>query len=289
MFSAAAATRRVRPPPPEGEMFIFTIDLPEAEGFSLKMPVGLTGNFAVDWGDGTLDPTNTTSGWHFYSAGVYTVKVWGDFPGVKFNEDPIAPTRVTSVVNLGHTGFRKLSWAMNDCYNLASFTVGDADTSSLSEVVSMLSSVGGAVPGGCVVDLTGFILPAGITTVQSFCAGSEIASINLHAMPTGSVSIFTDMFATMQGDATHIDISSLGVGWAEEAGGIGGVFENTTWSTEMYSKALISFAGKTPNAMSPNQVFPGIGQTVQYDGTAAAARAELIGAGWVIEDGGQVP
>ena len=108
---------------------------------SIKIPVypNITGyNFTIDWGDGT---TGAYSGanpvvTHDYGiAGTYTVKIYGDFPRIYFNNSAARDfLKILSVDQWGDVQWTSMERAFWGCENLAILA---NDTPKMSNVTSM--------------------------------------------------------------------------------------------------------------------------------------------------------
>ena len=101
----------------------------EVEGdFTLPIPVG---TYEVDWGDGTRDSESS----HAYSsAGEYTVRVWGSFPSISFNNLGDIDS-VKGILNLGLTGYGTFEGAFEGGNNIESFVFQEegSDTSQVTD------------------------------------------------------------------------------------------------------------------------------------------------------------
>ena len=110
---------------------------------TIKIPVGgQTGNYTVDWGDGTDSTTHVSDATHTYStAGDYTVSISGDFKRIFLNG--VQSSSVSEVKNAKQLRsieqWGDMEWSsMTSAFRGASKMVYNAvDTPDLSNVKSM--------------------------------------------------------------------------------------------------------------------------------------------------------
>jgi len=122
----------------ESEYFITTWET-TIDGESITIPTTGTGyNYLVDWGDGTTtthsDADATTDATHSYTtAGLYTVKIAGDFPRIYFNNNAESD-KVLQINQWGTIQWTNMANAFNDCQSL---TILALDAPDLSNVTSL--------------------------------------------------------------------------------------------------------------------------------------------------------
>ncbi len=103
---------------------------------SITIPT--TGNgydYSVDWGDGIIETGITGNASHMYSsAGVYKVKITGDFPRIYINGNSAARDKIISVDQWGTQQWTSMESAFRRCSLLV---INATDTPDLSLVKSM--------------------------------------------------------------------------------------------------------------------------------------------------------
>lgn len=95
-----------------------------------------TYDFAINWGDGTLENLTTDKPSHVYEvAGTYTVAIQGDFPALQMeNSDVSSKAALVSIDNWGAIHWQSMHHAFYECGNM---TYNATDIPNLSEVESM--------------------------------------------------------------------------------------------------------------------------------------------------------
>lgn len=93
-------------------------------------------DFAINWGDGTLENLTTDKPSHVYEvAGTYTVAIQGDFPAIQMeNTDDLSKQALLSIDNWGAIHWQSMHHAFYECGNM---TYNATDIPNLSEVESM--------------------------------------------------------------------------------------------------------------------------------------------------------
>lgn len=98
-------------------------------------------NYEIDWGDGSININVLGDITHTYpSAGMYTVKIRGSFPGIYFN-DGGDKEKILSVENWGANSWTSMEAAFFGCINLA---VNATDAPDLSGATSLAQTFKGA-------------------------------------------------------------------------------------------------------------------------------------------------
>jgi surface protein len=110
----------------------------DADGQSITIGTNLdyTYDFAINWGDGTLENLTTDKPSHVYEvAGTYTVAIQGDFPALQMeNSDVSSKAALVSIDNWGAIHWQSMHHAFYECGNM---TYNATDIPNLSEVESM--------------------------------------------------------------------------------------------------------------------------------------------------------
>jgi gliding motility-associated-like protein len=89
-----------------------------------------TFNYAVDWGDGTVDTNLAGDAEHSYAAqGNYIIKITGDFPKLEFGQSSVA-----SIDQWGDIEWESMENALTGA---SAFTINASDAPDLSKVTSM--------------------------------------------------------------------------------------------------------------------------------------------------------
>ncbi|MGY3793473.1 BspA family leucine-rich repeat surface protein [Aquimarina sp. 433] len=101
---------------------------------SITIPTTGAGyNYAVDWGDGTIETGFTGNATHEYStSGNYTVKIIGDFPRIFFNNQGDRK-KIMSIEQWGDQEWQNMAQAFNGCENLK---LEATDLPNLSQVIN---------------------------------------------------------------------------------------------------------------------------------------------------------
>ena len=95
-------------------------------------------NYVVDWGDGVTQSNNTGDATHSYaSAGIYEVRISGDFPRIYFNNDASNRTKIKELVQWGDIEWSSMENAFYGCYDMAITAVDMPDLSGVTTTSSM--------------------------------------------------------------------------------------------------------------------------------------------------------
>ncbi len=98
-------------------------------------------NYNIEWGDGTVDINVSGEKEHTYSsAGTYTVKITGEFPGITFAYS-MDQKKILSLEQWGDISWKSMEESFYRCSNLV---VNATDAPNLSAVISMRSMYKGA-------------------------------------------------------------------------------------------------------------------------------------------------
>jgi surface protein len=110
----------------------------DADGQSITIGTNLdyTYDFAINWGDGTLENLTSDKPSHVYDvAGTYTVAIQGNFPAIQMeNTDGLSKQALVSIDQWGVINWQSMHHAFYECGNM---TYNAADNPNLSEVQSM--------------------------------------------------------------------------------------------------------------------------------------------------------
>lgn len=86
--------------------------------FTLPVPGFGTYDYTIDWGDGTIEThtTDTPKTKTYPTAGIYTIKISGTFPNIRFNNGG-DNLKLVETVNFGDVGWVNLQSAFQGCTN----------------------------------------------------------------------------------------------------------------------------------------------------------------------------
>src|SRR5690606_1147282 len=106
----------------------------------------LTYDYAIDWGDGTVEQiTSSANATHAYAtAGTYTVAIKGQFPAIEgFNDSKPSrtPEKLISIEQWGSVQWERMNNSFVGCGNM---TYNATDTPDLSNVTNMGGMFSGA-------------------------------------------------------------------------------------------------------------------------------------------------
>ncbi|MGB0523195.1 MAG: BspA family leucine-rich repeat surface protein [Flammeovirgaceae bacterium] len=109
---------------------------------TIEMPIVGSGyNYDIDWGDGTMNSGITGYTEHTYAtAGVYTVKISGDFPRIRFTDSN--RNKILSIEQWGDIEWTTMKSAFLDCSNLV---INATDAPNLTNVTSLEGMFRGAI------------------------------------------------------------------------------------------------------------------------------------------------
>lgn len=157
-----------------------------------------TFNAEIDWGDGS--PVSTITTWndadlaHVYAtAGVYTVRISGNFPRLKMNDNPTNAAKLLRVLQLGAVGALSYENMFQDCANLT----------SIESPVTDMSAFGGTsgtryICKNCAsltsVNITNFVAPLNASFYAAFQLCTSLTSINIKDWDTSLAKSYDLMF-----------------------------------------------------------------------------------------------
>jgi len=101
-----------------------------------------TYNYIVDWGDGNIEKNITTSATHIYRlAGSHRVKIYGDFPAIRFNNINDWSNKnaraIKNLISWGDIKWKNMNSAFKGCYTLTLNTLDSPDLSNVMDMSSM--------------------------------------------------------------------------------------------------------------------------------------------------------
>lgn len=179
---------------------------------------GLTYDYSIDWGDGTLERGMTGNGIHTYtSAGPFTVKISGDFPGFEMKY-----FGVETVEQWGDQTWQDLE----NAFFQREITVNATDAPDLSAGPSLATLFSSAKMGS--PDLTSWDVSA-VTNMSELFSNSDFNG----DVSTWNVGNVTDMSGTFGSTPFNGDISTWNVGNVTTMRGL--FSQNTAFSGDLSS------------------------------------------------------
>ncbi|CAL2078467.1 conserved protein of unknown function precursor containing a type A C-terminal secretion signal [Tenacibaculum sp. 190524A02b] len=188
---------------------------------SITIPTtGIGYSYAVDWGDGTIEGGFTGNATHEYAtAGIYMVKITGDFPRIFFHGTG-DKDKIVAIDQWGAQEWTSMDKAFWGCINLE---VKAPDAPDLSMVTSlrMMFRDCSSLDKNFKVDFSGWDISGVENFAFTFSAATAFNSSSISGWNVGNVSNFIYMF---QGaSAFNQDISNWNIG------------ENVTGDINMFS------------------------------------------------------
>ena len=114
--------------------FVTTWDVIEL----LMIPVVGTGDYAVDWGDGTFNSGWSGDSQHVYDRpGTYEVRISGDFPDIHLFDSQGEAPKLQSIEQWGDIGWTSMGGAFYDAYNMEYNATDAPDLSSVTDMGHM--------------------------------------------------------------------------------------------------------------------------------------------------------
>ena len=177
------------------------------ETFSLPFRDTFVYDSYVQWGDNSFDRItvfNQVEGTHNYSTpGDYTIKIYGTAEAWYFNSGG-DKDKMISVNQLGELGWTNFENAFHGCNNLATFTAGATDTSSVTNMKSMFSETSGLTS----IDLSNFNTSAVTNMTYMFKGASGLSNLDLSSFNIISVKLMYGMFRDTSG-LTSLNLSTF--------------------------------------------------------------------------------
>ena len=108
---------------------------------SITIPTNGDGyNYAVDWGDGTIENNFTGDATHVYAVeGEYEVSITGDFPRIDFSKNSVTAQRISYVIQWGNNKWVSMENAFTDCINLRITASDNPDLDKVTDLSYMFS------------------------------------------------------------------------------------------------------------------------------------------------------
>ena len=164
-------------------------------------------NYAVDWGDGTIEINQTGNATHSYvTANTYTVKIIGQFPRIRFNDEG-DKDKILTIEQWGPNQWTTMSKAFMGCSNLVlnaddspDFSRGGASAIGLQQMFSGATNL---------VDLKDQIVNWNVSNVNNMYAtffGCEEFNENIGGWNVSNVTNFIQTF--LQARKFNQDLSS---------------------------------------------------------------------------------
>ena len=258
-----------------------------------------TYNYSVDWGDDKPATTETGNAIHTQDApGTYTVTITGDFPQLYFFNGSWDNDKLISIEQWGDGIFLSLANAFVHCSNMVSNANDSPNMRSVTDMTNMFTHATSFNQDISAWDVSS------VTKMQNMFAHATSFNQDISAWDVSSVENLTGMFASASSfnqDISDWDVSSVTT--------MSAMFQYATsfdqdisqWSISSVTtmrNMFFSVSLSTPNydallnswselAVENNVTF-GVGGS-QLSSSSQAAKAILVGKGWVISDGGVTP
>ena len=171
-----------------------------------------TGNFSVDWGDGTMSTNEKTSAYKRYETpGEKKITIYGDFPGMSFCSSTTKRPLTANLISVDHWGdnrWRSMFHAFAWCKTVPEFNASDKPN------LTQLSSTQGMFEGYEVLNEETLDLAdwnfSSVSDMRSMFLGAKTFPKGMDKMNTRSASSFSQMFKDSS-QLTH-DISGWNTG-----------------------------------------------------------------------------
>ena len=165
--------------------------------------IGYVYDYTVDWGDGSLNFGVTTGITHTYASnGTYTIKIWGTFPGINFNNGG-ERDKILTIENWGTIEWRSMHAAFYGCSNLQ---VNASDSPDLSDVTYMSEMFYGAANFNS--NISNWDVSS-VTDMRGMFSGAANFNSDISNWDVSSVTDMRGMF--YEADAFNSDISDWDV------------------------------------------------------------------------------
>ncbi|WP_422105426.1 BspA family leucine-rich repeat surface protein [Winogradskyella sp.] len=271
--------------------------------------LGTTYDYSVDWGDGTITYNLTGDATHTYTnAGLYTVKIYGDFPHIYIKNEGDR-LKLVEIEQWGDIAWSSMDRAFQGCQNLVISATDAPDLSNVTDMERMLQDAGTNIDMDLWADITNWDVShvqdmsslfrdsnfnqnivswnvGNVTNMFSMFLGANSFDQDVSGWDVSQVQNMRDMFRNATNFDRNLgawDISSL------QSPTMQGMLFNTALSTENYDNTLIGWATlEAGEAQIPINVNFNAGNS-QYC-LSETQRQDLIDTyGWSIADGGFDP
>ncbi|WP_299246482.1 BspA family leucine-rich repeat surface protein [uncultured Aquimarina sp.] len=236
---------------------------------SITIPTTGSGyNYAVDWGDGTMETGFTGDATHLYvTAGTYTIKIIGDFPRVYFNNTG-DKDKILSIEQWGSQQWTSMQSAFYGCSSLVHNAQDIPNLSMATTLQFMFSGTSSFVDNG------GKMKDWNVSTIRnmSYAFGNSTFNENINTWNVSNVTNFSGMFLVNTSFNQPLDQ------WVfDQPSGISvtGMFSGSSsfnqdismWNTSAFTKMDFMFT----NASSFNQ------NLANWDLTKASRMDDMLG------------
>ena len=179
-----------------------------AAGQSITIPVGgATGTYAIDWGDGTTSADVSGDQTHVYdAAGIYTVRISGDFVRIHLDDKQPDANRLQSIEQWGDIRWESMNSAFRGASNVVYRATDVPDLSRVTDMSNMFYQAS-AFNG----DLSGWDVSS-VTDMSSMFYASPAFNGNLSSWDVSGVTSMSHMFAlasAFNGDLSGWNVSSV--------------------------------------------------------------------------------
>lgn len=162
--------------------------------FVIPTRVGLTYDFAVDWGDGNTSTGQTGNISHIYaSAGTYIIKVSGTFPAMQTTSSTTANAKkIVEVMQWGNMSWRSFIEAFDGCTNLSITAIDVPDLSLCTSFFSAFDSTPASL------NINGSMGSWDVSTITdfSFCFNASGMNVDISGWDTSSATNMAQMFTS---------------------------------------------------------------------------------------------
>jgi len=237
---------------------------------TVTLPANGVNDFAIDWGDGTVEQITSTYPSHEYAtAGDYDVKILGFCP--TWNQGNVGDKlKLRDIKQWGNNVWYALSGAFYGCTNLTGTYTDIPNTTNITTMKRMFYNC---------YNFNGKIEfdTSNVINMDRMLASCVTFNQSVSNFDTSSVTNMTALFASCL--VFNQDISSFDITSLTDASYL---LSSSAFSQINYDKLLVAWQGKTHNNNVPFHA----GSAKYSSGAPATARATLVSDGWIITDGG---
>ena len=171
-----------------------TIWQTQSPGESITIPVGgATGQYTVDWGDGSIT-THAEDATHVYGTpGNHTVQIYGNFTRIHLGEDHISASKILSIEQWGTTKWATMESAFKGAVRMGYNAEDAPDLSEVTDTSSMFSSA---------LAFNGDISSWDVSSVTDMASMFRFAVVFNQPLNSWDVSSVTDMNNMFTGAAS---------------------------------------------------------------------------------------